>query len=253
MFLLSTYLKRKRMKIKSREDLKNYVLKRLGSPVIRINVEESQLQDRLDDALEFYQTFSDDAQKKTIVKRIVTQEDIDREAILLGDQTLAVTRVFPTEAFSSPEYQNFIRELKDLQAGALDSYFITERNIALLNFLMGKESISFTFYPNTLSLGLNTNWRNFIPGTSFILYEGTEKIDPVLYPNLWGSYWLRELAYFLVLRQWASNLKKYSGVQLPGGITLNASEMLSEAETNLANLQTQMAAQSDPLPFFEIA
>lgn len=246
------------MKITSREDLKNYVLKRLGSPVIRINVEESQLQDRLDDALEFYQTFSDDAQKKTIVKRIVTQEDIDREAILLGDQTLAVTRVFPTEAFSypswmSPEYQNFIRELKDLQAGALDSYFITERNISLLNFLMGKESISFNFYPNTLALGLNTNWRNFIPGTSFILYEGTEKIDPVLYPNLWNSFWIRELAYFMVLRQWASNLKKYSGVPLPGGITLNAAEMLSEAETNLATLQQQMREQSDPLPFFEIA
>lgn len=246
------------MKITSREDLKNYVLKRLGSPVIRINVEESQLQDRLDDALEFYQTFSDDAQKKTIVKRIVTQEDIDREAILLGDQTLAVTRVFPTEAFSypswmSPEYQNFIRELKDLQAGALDSYFITERNIALLNFLMGKESISFNFYPNTLALGLNTNWRNFIPGTSFILYEGTERIKPEIYPHIYSAYFLKELAYYYVLRQWAANLKKYANVPLPGNITLNATEMLAEAETNIATLEQKVKDCSDPLPFFEIA
>lgn len=246
------------MKITSREDLKLYVLRRLGHPVIRINVEENQLQDRIDDALLFYQSFSDEAQKQTIVKRIISQEDLDRKAIILSDQTLAVLRVYPTEAFSypswmSPEYQNFIRELKDLQAGALDAYFITERHIALLNFLMGKESVSFTFNANTLSLGLNTQWGRFAPDTSFIIYEGIEKINPEVFPNIYSSYFLRELAYYYILRQWASNLKKYSGVQLPGGITLNATEMLSEAETNIATLEQKVKDVSDPLPFFCVA
>jgi len=245
------------MKINSREDLKTYVLRRLGHPVIKINVEESQLWDRIDDALEFYQLYSDEAQRSSYVKHIITQEEKNNKQIIIGDDVISIAKIFPTTAFSpawmSPEYQSFIRELKDIQSGVLDSYYITERHIALLNFMLAKTSISFKFNENTKTLNITMDWNSVVPGTSFILMETVSKIDPSIYTNLWNSYWLKELAYYYVLRQWATNLKKYSNIPLPGGITLNAQEMLDEAITKITEVQDQMKSISDPMPFFEMA
>lgn len=245
------------MKITSKEDLKTYVLRRLGHPVIKINVEESQLQDRLDDALEFYQLYSDEAQKTSYSKHIISQQEIANKQIVMPDDVVTVSNVYPTASFSpswmSPEYQNFIRELKDIQSGVLDSYYITERHIALLNFMLAKNTVKYQFNENTKSLNITMNWNELIPGKSFILIETVTKIDPSQYPNLWNSFWIKELAYYYVLRQWATNLKKYSNVPLPGGITLNAQEMLDEANTKIVEVEDKMKAITDALPFFEVA
>ena len=105
------------MQIRSKDDLKLYVLRRLGYPVIKINVEESQLQDRLDDALEFYQLYSSEAQKTEYIKHTITQDEITARQLNIGDDVIAVSKVFPTFynlnniSWYSPEYQTFIREL----------------------------------------------------------------------------------------------------------------------------------------------
>ena len=246
------------MQIRSKDDLKLYVLRRLGHPVIKINVEESQLQDRLEDALEFYQLYSAEAQKTEYIKHILTQDDINNKRIIAPDDIISISQVFPTFyngsnlGWYSPEYQNFIRELKDIQSGSLESYYITERHIALLNFLLGKANISFKYNEFTREIKLTTDWSKLTPGTSFIVLEALTKIDPNQYTALWNSFWLKELAYYYVLRQWAANLKKYMNVQLPGGVTLNAQEMLDEATQKITEVEQQLKDISDPLPFFEV-
>lgn len=246
------------MQIRSKDDLKLYVLRRLGHPVIKINVEESQLQDRLDDALAFYQLYSSEAQKTEYIKHIVSQDEIDAKSINIGDDVLAVSKVFPTYynmnsiSWFSPEYQTFIRELKELQTGNLENYYITERHISLLNFILGKTDVSFKFNEFTKELSLTTDWSNLTPGESFLIIQATKKIDPNKYKALWDSYWLKELAYYYVLRQWAANLKKYMNIQLPGGTTLNAAEMMEEAIQKIGEIQQQLKDVSDPLPFFEV-
>ena len=80
--------------------------------------------------------------------------------------------------------------------------------------------------------------------------EVGKKVSPVQYPNLYNNYFLKELAYWFVMKQWANNLKKYSNVPLPGGITLNAQEMLDDANTAITNVTEQMKSMSDPMPFF---
>lgn len=247
------------MQIRSKDDLKLYVLRRLGYPVIKINVEESQLQDRLDDALEFYQLYSAEAQKTEYVKHVITQEEISNRKLIIDDDVLAISKVFPTYynlnniSWFSPEYQTFIRELKEIQTGSLENYYITERQISLLNFLLGKTEVSFKFNEFTKELGLTTDWTQMSPGVSFVLLETTKRIDPNKYKHLWDSYWLKELAYYYVLRQWAANLKKYANIQLPGGVTLNAAEMMEEAIQKIGEIQQQLKDVSDPLPFFEVA
>ena len=81
------------MIIRSKEDLRSYVLKRLGYPVITINIEESQLQDRLDDALEFFQLYSDEGQVKTYTKHIITEEEISNHLLQIPDDVIAITQI----------------------------------------------------------------------------------------------------------------------------------------------------------------
>ncbi len=245
------------MKITSKDDLKTYVLRRLGHPVIKINVEESQLQDRLDDALEFYQLYSDEAQKTSYSKHIISQQEITNKQIVMDDDVISVSNVYPTLPFNpswmSPEYQNFIRELKDIQSGVIDSYYITERHLSLLNFMLVKTTPSFNFNESTKSLNITMDWKSLIPGSSFLLIETVSRIDPNQYPNLWNSFWIKELAYYYVLRQWATNLKKYSNVPLPGGITLNAQEMLDESTAKIVEVEDKMKVITDSMPFFQVA
>lgn len=247
-----------KMKIRSREDLKTYVLRRLGQPVIRVNVEEHQLQDAIDDALDYFQTFSAEAQQTFFFKHIFTEKNITDKYIVLDESTINVTKAFPTDSpfvpnWMSPEYKNFIRELKDMQAGSLESYFITERHISLLNFMLVKTNFSFNYNEITRKLVLHTDWGFFKPGKSFIILETTQKTNPDDFPALWDSYWVKELCYYNVLKRWGNNLKKYANVPLPGGITLNATEMIDESTNAIATLQQQLRDMTDALPFFQMA
>ena len=245
------------MIIKSKEDLRSYVLKRLGYPVITINIEESQLQDRLDDALEFFQLYSDDGQVKTYTKHIITEEEISDHLLQIPDDVIAITQIYPTDgavnpSWYSPEYQSFIRELKDLQTGVLDGYYIVQRHLSLMNWLLGTDSVRFVFSENSRTVSLQTDWSKFTPNESFLLIESYNKINSTKYPAIWNSYWIKELAYYYCLRQWATNLKKYSNVPLPGGVTLNAAEMLDEANQKLTEIQDKMKVVTDPPAFFMV-
>ena len=66
---------------RSRTQLKDYCLRRLGHPVVEINIDEDQMQDRIDDALEFYRDYHFDGTERTFLKHQVTQTDIDNEYI----------------------------------------------------------------------------------------------------------------------------------------------------------------------------
>ncbi len=243
------------MEINSRDDLRLYVLRRCGHPVLKINVEEGQLQDRLDDAVAYFQFYSGEAQSESVVKHTITENDKAQRFIEVPTDVIAIKQMLPISPgffpyWMSAEYQTYIMELKDLMSGSIDSYFITQRHLSLLNFLLAKNNTSFSFNSYTKILTINTDWSKMIPGSTFIVMNTTKTLSPDQYPALYKSYFLKELAYYFVMRQWATNLKKYSNVPLPGGITLNAQEMLDEATTAITNLTEQMKSTSDPLPFF---
>lgn len=243
------------MQINSKEDLKLYVLRRCGYPVIKINVEENQLQDRLDDAISYFQSYSSEAQMETFYKQTITQTDKTNRFVTLPPDIIAIKQVLPISpsffpSWMSPEYQTFIMELKDLMSGSVDSYFITQRHLSLLNFLLSKAGTTFSFNSYTSTISLNLNWDQFVADKSFLILEVAKKISPDQYPNLFNSYYLKELAYYFVLKQWATNLKKYSNVPLPGGVTLNAQEMLDEATSAITTVTDQMKMSSDSMPFF---
>lgn len=243
------------MQINSRDDLRLWVLRRCGYPVIKINVEENQLQDRLDDAIAYFQYYSSEAQVQSALKYTVTQADIDNKYITLPSDVVAISQLMPIypgyfPAWMTVEYQTFIMELKDLMSGSLDSYFITQRHLSLLNFLLSKSGTTFSFNSFTSTVKMHLNWTLLTADSSFLIMEVTKKVSPVQYPNLYNAYYLKELCYYFVLRQWATNLKKFANVPMPGGVTLNAQEMLDEATTNITNLTEQMKMTSDPMPFF---
>ena len=56
----------------SRATLIDYCKRRLGEPVIEVNVDEDQLEDRVDEALQYYQEFHSDATVRTYLKHLIT-------------------------------------------------------------------------------------------------------------------------------------------------------------------------------------
>ena len=79
----------------SRATLIDYCKRRLGDPVIEINVDEDQLEDRVDEALQYYQEYHSDATVRTYLKHLVTATDISNEYIPLSSNVLFVTKLFP--------------------------------------------------------------------------------------------------------------------------------------------------------------
>jgi hypothetical protein len=64
-------------KPQTRQQLIDYCLRTLGHPVIEINVDEDQLEDRVDDALQFFAEYHFDGVEKVYLKYQIQQKDID--------------------------------------------------------------------------------------------------------------------------------------------------------------------------------
>lgn len=83
------------MAVSSRQGLKEYCLRELGAPVVEINVDDDQLEDRIDEALEYWRQYHYDGIEKIYMKHQVTATDITNRYIPVNDLVYGVTRVFP--------------------------------------------------------------------------------------------------------------------------------------------------------------
>jgi hypothetical protein len=81
--------------VTTREGLKDYCLRRLGAPVIEINVEENQIEDRIDDAFQFYREYHYDAVEMVYLKHQFTSTDITNQYISIPDTVVGVSRILP--------------------------------------------------------------------------------------------------------------------------------------------------------------
>ena len=75
----------------SRTTFIDYCLRSLGAPVLEINVDDDQLDDRVDEALQFYQTYHDDAIEKFFLKHKVTNSQLIFQAVATGNFVVGET------------------------------------------------------------------------------------------------------------------------------------------------------------------
>jgi len=229
----------------TRTEFKNYCLRELGHPVIEVNVDEDQVNDRVDDALEYYRDFHYDGSYEDYYKVTVTQDDIDNGYLTIPESILGVVDIFPigtglnTNNLFNLRYQITLNEIYDWAHGQFANYTMSMERIALLNELfVGKQL--FRFNRHTDKLYIDMDWSEKVKVGEIIIIKCYRVADPDDYADVWGDRWLRKYATQLIKRQWGTNLKKFSGMQLPGGLTFNGDQIYNEAEEEIKRLEEEM-------------
>lgn len=304
---------------RTRLEFKQYCLRRLGWPVIDINVDDDQVEDRIDDALQFFHDYHFDGTEKMFLKHRITEEDVKRRWIYCPEPITFVTNVFPFDDSNSSinmfdlRYQLRLHDLYDFTSVSYVSYEITMQHITTLQLLFsGKPQFRFNRKQNKLYLDID--WQRYVQPGEYVVVEcyrnmspetinlsglvnlnsssktvvGTntqfdaeivendfvqfgnnsllvKKINspteleladnsPVTSSNVsmsiagngsvWGDRFLKKYATAKIKYQWGTNLSKFAGIQLPGGVTLDGPRIMQEANEELKEIEEQMYTMS---------
>lgn len=241
--------------VTSRQGLRDYCLRALGAPVLEINVDDDQLEDRIDEALEYWKQYHYDGIERVYLKHTVTQTDIDNKYIPIADAVYGITRVIPVSQTSSSkslfdvQYQLRLHDLYDLTSTSLIYYKNVMAHIALLDMeLNGPQMFRFNRLQNRLHIDLK--WGSDVKVDNIIVCEAYRALDPNEFSKAWNESWLKKYVTALFKKQWATNIKKFSGIQLPGGVTLDGDKLYDEAIGEIKELEDELQNKSAPLEFF---
>lgn len=299
---------------KTRAQFKDYCLRELGHPVIQINIDDDQLDDRIDQALQFFNDYHYDGTERVFVKHQITQQDIDRNWIYVPDSITFVVGVLPFDQASSSinmfdlRYQLRLHDLYDFTSVSYVSYEITMQHLQTLNLLFsGTPQFRFNRHGNKLRLDIDwtrdvrvgeyvvaecyrimspdtinltgtatiSNTSNTVTGTSTAFDQDIIPGDEVLFgseskrvtrivsptevivdspfsssgsvsmstlgvSDVWNDRWLKKYATALIKRQWGNNLSKFSGIQMPGGVTLDGVRIFTESQAEIEKLEEDL-------------
>ena len=324
------------MALASRTDLQDYCLRRLGHPVIEINVDDSQLSDRLDDSLQFFQEYHFDGVERTYVKHQVTGSKLKLTANLggnftKGDKIVGGTSGAIAEFYQTDSTQQFL-EFEQVKSGTFlasetvtgsisgasatisatdfytkgdieNGYFPVSNNIIgitrVFNFggaatnntkdgqlfdlmyqfrmndlynLMGADMIYYSVVQTHLStleqllvgqrqirwnrktdrLYVDTDWDKTYNIGDFIVAEAYAILDPNSYTEVYDDMFLKKYTTALFKKQWGDNLKKFAGIQMPGGVTLNGETIYNEAVQEIQAIEQEMQLKYELPPQFMI-
>jgi hypothetical protein len=229
----------------NRNDFKEYCLRKLGKPVIEINVDDDQVDDRIDEALKYYADYHFDASDKIYYKHQVTQQNITDKYITLPENIIGAVRVFPiadpmvrSDDLFNIRYQIALNDLYTLTSVSMIPYYMVMEHLALITeLLVGQQPIRYTRHKNRLYVDMN--WDKINVG-EFLLVEAYEVVDPNQYADVWSDRWLQNYATAKIKYQWGSNLTKFSGMQLPGGVQFNGEKIFNDAQQEIEKMEAEM-------------
>lgn len=314
------------MTITSRDGFKDYCLRRLGFPVIKINIDDDQLEDRVEDAFAYFRDYHYDATEKVYIAHRVTDNDkanryidlsqisgiantiansnvvtgtatnfsselavgttitigtesydvsnISNNAVLYANTVFTssydaepitntsdanliwgVTRIFPIASTNASmnmfdlRYQLRLHELYDFTSTSYINFVLTQQHLRTLDMLFsGEETIRFNRHLNRVYIDFD--WGNDINSGEYLIIEATKAINPDLHTRVYNDRYLKALATAYIKEQWGSNLKKFNGVALVGGITLNGQQIFDEAQTEIAKLEEDIMLKFQEPPQF---
>ena len=250
----------------SKTTFKSYCLRALGFGVIDINVSDDQVDDRIDEALQYFAQYHYDGVEKMYLKYQITQDDIDRAAsndtttatdtvdsnitatfkegknfIPMPSSVVSVIQIFPfddqtTNNMFDIRYQLRLNDLYDFSSTSIIHYQMTMQQLDFLShILVGEKPIRFNQHQNRLYLDMD--FANDIDVGEFIIIECYRKIDPTTYTDIFDDIYLKRYATALIKRQWGANLSKFQGVQLLGGVEMNGEAIYSQAQEELQKLE----------------
>jgi hypothetical protein len=327
--------------ITNRDDFTTYCKRRLGFPVIDINVDDDQVNDRVDDALQYWQDYHFDGLQKVYYIRMLTGSilttsanvntwinstrqivgntsgatatvtatqnnsiinvscgqksfivgeklnyygangnfqttnvtvsafqwgDIDKRFLDLSDvqdaqgnslEIVGISRIFPISDSQATinmfdlRYQLRLNELYDFTSASYINYTLTQQHLRSLEIMFTGE-VPIRYQRHMQRLYIDWNWGDSeAPAGQVVVAECYAAINPDVYNMIWNDRWLKEYATALIKRTWGNNLKKFNGLQLPGGVTLNGDQIFQEASDEIERLEKEMGNDyGAPLEFF---
>jgi hypothetical protein len=239
--------------IRSREELKQYALRALGAPVIEVNVADEQLEDRLDDAIAYYNMYHYDGVERMYLKHLITSTNMTNKYIQLPDDIRGITRVFSLNANSSNSILNYETQFRmdmiaNLHNSNITDYQMTMNHLQMLDTLLSGQN-QLRFNKNNGKLYIDMNWDKLSP-FHYIIVDCYQAIDPELETKMYDDVWLKAYVVAKFKMQWGQNLSKYNGVSLPGGVTIDGQSMYDTAVSEISALEQQAANESGLLDMF---
>ena len=229
----------------TRQQFKEYCLRKLGKPVIEINVDDDQLDDRLDESLRYYWDYHFDGSDKIYYKHQVTQQNKTDKFIIMPENIIGAVRVFPiadpivrSDDLFNIRYQIALNDLYTLTSVSMVPYYMVMEHLALISeLLVGQQPIRYSRHKDKLYVDMD--WDKIKVG-EFLLVEAYEVIDPEEYTDVWSDRWLQNYVTAKIKYQWGSNLTKFVGMSLPGGVQFNGERILDDAGREIEMLENEM-------------
>jgi len=252
----------------SRSALKEYALRALGKPVIEINVDDDQLEDRIDEGLQYYAQYHYDGIRRTYLKYKLTAADKTRLAainpatetatknsvsttwyednnfLVVPESVISVINIFP---FSNKgnlnlfdvRYQMRLNDLYDFSSTSIINYDVVLRHLDFLDHvLVGEKPIRFNQHDNRLYIDMD--WSNDLTTDEYIVIECYRKLDPATYTDVFNDIFLKRYVTALFKKQWGANLSKFNGVTMIGGVTLNGQQIYTESLSDIEKLEKEI-------------
>ena len=273
--------------IANRNDFKDYCLRRLGAPVLEINVSHEQIEDLIDDGIQLYQERHFDGVERMYLKYKITQDDIDRGTakntdgvgivtttatsansgagtftsswyetsnfIQVPESVLGIEKIFKFDTSSisggmfSIKYQLFLNDLYYFNSVELLQYAMTKSYLEDIDHLLTTDK-QIRFNKRQSRLYLDIDW-GAESVDNWLILDCYRALDPAIFGTMLNDLFLKQWVTASIKKQWGQNMSKFKGVKLPGGIEMNGSEIYSEAVRELDTLRGRMAYEWELPPY----
>jgi len=238
----------------TRQEFKDWVLRKLGAPVIDINVSDEQVDDRIDEAVDYWRDYHYNGSQLVYMKHQITQENKDNGYIDLPTGILGISGIFNMQSSISTgsgifnvQYQFVLNNLEDITGYNITNYYMSMSHLEFLQeMLVGKPMVRYNKHVNRLYL--DTDPGLLVVG-EYLIIEAYDVIDPATYSDVWSDRWLQNYASALVKEQWGANLTKFSGMQLVGGVSFNGEQILSDAREERRLMEEEAVNNLQPLSY----
>lgn len=235
----------------SRTELKDYCLRKLGFPVIDINVDDDQLEDRIDDALQLFQQYHYDGTQNEYLAVKATDQILQTNYIDLADSIIGVNKVFPFlgSSVSSTSrngfnifdinYQLRLNDFYNLMSSSYTYYVIAREHLAMLDMIITGE-VPYDFNKKTSRLYIRADLKSRITTNDYLCFQVQRIVDEEEYEKVYNDVWIKKYTTALFKKQWGNNLNKYSNYTLPGGLIVNGEKILADADAEVAALEVEL-------------
>ena len=244
----------------TRQQLKDYALRRLGAPVIEINVDDEQVEDRVDDALQFFAEYLFDGVEKEYFQYTITADDITNKYISTNEvdpSIISITRIFDTSTSSTNifdvRYQIALNDFYGLRTGLgnISYYDQTQRHLSLIQQILDPEK-ALRFSRVTNKLKIDTDWSDTFEAGDVIVFEAMVVLNPNEYTEIYNDRLLKKYVTALIKKQWGENLSKFQNIQLPGGLQYNGAELFSQADAEIRQIEEEVQLKYELPPDFMV-